>query len=98
MHVVMDISVSPFGVGLSFSQYIAACHEIFDKAGLKTNLHAYGTNVEGEWDTVFAAVKQCHETLHEMGVVRLTSTIKAGTRIDKEQSMTDKIDSVKKRR
>jgi uncharacterized protein YqgV (UPF0045/DUF77 family) len=32
-----------------------------------------------------------------MGVVRLTSTIKAGTRIDKEQSMTDKIDSVQKR-
>jgi uncharacterized protein (TIGR00106 family) len=94
MKVIMDLTVSPFGVGLSVSKYIAACHEIFDRAGLKTNLHAYGTNIEGEWDDVFDAVKQCHEKLHEMGVPRLTSSIKVGTRTDKEQTMADKIDSV----
>ena len=95
MKVIMDLSVSPFGVGLSVSKYIAACHKIFDEAGLKTNLHAYGTNIEGEWDEVFAAVKKCHETLHQMGVPRLTSSIKVGTRTDKEQTMGDKVDSVK---
>jgi uncharacterized protein (TIGR00106 family) len=95
MKVIMDLTVSPFGVGLSVSEYIAACHEIFEEAGLKTNLHAYGTNIEGEWDTVFAAVKKCHEKLHEMGVPRLTSSIKVGTRTDREQSMLDKIESVK---
>lgn len=94
MKVIMDLTVSPFGVGLSVSKYIAACHEIFDNAGLKTNLHAYGTNIEGEWDDVFDAIKQCHEKLHEMGVPRLTSSIKVGTRTDKEQTMDDKIDSV----
>ena len=94
MKVIMDLTVSPFGVGLSVSKYIAACHEIFDTAGLKTNLHAYGTNIEGEWNDVFNAVKQCHEKLHEMGVPRLTSSIKVGTRTDKEQTMDDKIDSV----
>ena len=31
---------------------------IFEEAGLKTNLHAYGTNIEGEWDQVFSAVKR----------------------------------------
>jgi uncharacterized protein (TIGR00106 family) len=95
MKVIMDLTVSPFGVGLSVSPYIAACHEIFAEAGLKTYLHAYGTNIEGEWDEVFAAVKRCHEKLHEMGVPRLTSSIKVGTRTDKEQSLHDKIDSVK---
>lgn len=94
MKVIVDLTVSPFGVGLSVSEYIAACHKIFDKAGLKTNLHAYGTNIEGEWDDVFAAIRQCHETLHEMGVPRLTSSIKVGTRTDKEQTMKDKIGSV----
>lgn len=94
MRVIMDLTVSPFGVGLSVSKYIAACHKIFDEAGLKTNLHAYGTNIEGEWDEVFAAVKKCHETLHKMGVPRLTSSIKVGTRTDKEQTMEDKVDSV----
>jgi len=91
----MDLTVSPFGVGLSVSKYIAACHKIFKEAGLKTNLHAYGTNIEGDWDMVFAAVKKCHERLHEMDVPRITSSIKVGTRTDKEQSMRDKIDSVK---
>lgn len=94
MRVIMDLTVSPFGVGLSVSKYIAACHKIFDEAGLKTNLHAYGTNIEGEWDEVFAAVKKCHETLHKMGVPRLTSSIKVGTRTDKEQTIDDKVDSV----
>lgn len=94
MRVIMDLTVSPFGVGLSVSKYIAACHKIFDEAGLKTNLHAYGTNIEGEWDEVFAAVKKCHEALHKMGVPRLTSSIKVGTRTDKEQTMEDKVDSV----
>ena len=97
MKVIMDLTVSPFGVGLSVSEYIAACHEIFEKAGLKTNLHAYGTNIEGEWDEVFAAVKECHEKLHQMGVPRLTSSIKVGTRTDKDQTMLDKVDSVKRK-
>lgn len=93
----MDLTVSPFGVGLSVSEYIAACHEIFEKAGLKTNLHAYGTNIEGEWDEVFGAVKECHEKLHQMGVPRLTSSIKVGTRTDKDQTMLDKVESVKRK-
>lgn len=97
MKVIMDLTVSPFGVGLSVSEYIAACHEIFEKAGLKTNLHAYGTNIEGEWDEVFGAVKECHEKLHQMGVPRLTSSIKVGTRTDKDQTMLDKVESVKRK-
>lgn len=95
MKVIADLTVSPFGVGLSVSKYIAACHRIFDEAGLKTSLHAYGTNIEGDWDTVMAAIKKCHEELHLMEVPRITSSIKIGTRIDKEQSMADKVASVK---
>jgi uncharacterized protein (TIGR00106 family) len=97
MKVIMDLTVSPFGVGLSVSEYIAACHEIFDEAGLKTNLHAYGTNIEGDWDEVMAAVKKCHQRLHQMGVPRLTSSIKVGTRTDREQSMRDKVASVERK-
>jgi len=94
MRVIVDLTVSPFGVGLSVSKYIAACHKIFDEAGLKTKLHAYGTNIEGDWDEVLSAVKRCHETLHQMGVPRLTSALKIGTRTDRQQTMDDKIDSV----
>jgi len=43
-----------------------------------------------------AAVKRCHEVVHEMGAPRITSTIRLGTRTDREQSMEDKIASVER--
>jgi uncharacterized protein (TIGR00106 family) len=94
MKVIVDLSVVPIGVGVSVSKYVAACQEILDKAGLKTQLHAYGTNIEGEWEDVFAAIRRCHEQIHEMGAPRITTTIKLGTRVDRSQSMEDKVRSV----
>lgn len=94
MKVIVDLCVVPIGVGLSVSKYIAECEKILKEAGLKTMLHAYGTNIEGEWDEVFAAVKKCHEKVHEMGAPRISSSIRLGTRTDREQTMEDKIRSV----
>ena len=94
MNVIIDLCVVPIGVGLSVSKYVAACHKIIKDEGLSSQLHAYGTNIEGDWDKVFAVVKKCHEKIHEMGAPRITTTIKAGTRVDREQTMADKIDSV----
>ena len=67
MKVIVDLCVVPLGVGVSVSRYVAACERILAEAGLKIKMHSYGTNIEGEWDEVFLAVKQCHETLHQMG-------------------------------
>jgi len=94
MKVIADLTVLPLGVGLSLSKYVAVCEKILSDAGLETRLHANGTNVEGDLDAFFAAVKSCHETLHAMGVPRISTDIKVGTRIDKEQTMGDKVRSV----
>lgn len=94
MKVILDLCIVPLGVGVSVSKYVAACQEILNEAGLKTHLHAYGTNIEGDWDEVMAAVKQCHSVVHDMGAPRITTTIKMGTRVDREQSMDDKVSSV----
>jgi uncharacterized protein YqgV (UPF0045/DUF77 family) len=40
-------------------------------------------------------VKQCHEALHAAGVPRITSSMRFGTRIDRDQTMEDKVQSVK---
>lgn len=95
MKVMVDLCIVPLGVGVSLSSYIAACEKVLTEAGLKIALHSYGTNIEGEWDEVFAAIKRCHETVHDMGAPRITTTVKLGTRTDREQSMEDKIRSVK---
>jgi uncharacterized protein (TIGR00106 family) len=97
MKVLADLSVVPLGVGVSLSQYVAACEKVLSEAGLHTRLHAYGTNVEGDWDTFFAAVKTCHQTLHEMGAPRVSTIIRVGTRTDRDQTLEDKIQSVESR-
>jgi uncharacterized protein (TIGR00106 family) len=95
MKVLVDLCIVPLGVGVSLSAYIAACEKVLTGAGLKTTLHSYGTNIEGDWDAVFAAIKRCHELVHSMGAPRITTTIKLGTRTDRDQTMEDKINSVR---
>ena len=97
MKVIADVCIVPVGIGVSVSKEIAACERIFAEAGLKTHLHAYGTNLEGDWDAVFAAVKKCHEKLHQMGIPRISSTLKFGTRVDRDQTMEDKVRSVEEK-
>ena len=94
MNVMIDICIVPLGVGVSVSEYIAACQRVLDDAGLKHEMHAYGTNVEGDWDDVMAAVKRCHEVVHQMGAPRITTSMRLGTRTDRVQTMDDKIQSV----
>jgi len=97
MKVLAELCIVPIGVGVSVSDPIAACEKILLDAGLKVQLHAYGTNIEGEWDDVMAAVKKCHQTLHDQGIPRLHTTMKIGTRTDRDQSLDDKIQSVQQK-
>ncbi|SFH16694.1 MTH1187 family thiamine-binding protein [Modicisalibacter xianhensis] len=96
MHVIADLNVIPLGVGVSVSSYVAACERVIQEAGLNHRLHAYGTNIEGEWDEVAAVVKRCHEVLHDMGAPRVNTSLKLGTRTDREQTMADRVSVVEK--
>jgi uncharacterized protein (TIGR00106 family) len=98
MKVLADLTIVPIGVGISLSRYVAACEDILDRPGLTVSLHANGTNIEGEWDLVFEAIRECHEKIHAMGAPRIHTNIKLGTRSDREQSLADKVASVEARR
>jgi len=78
MNITVDLTIVPIGVGVSLSSYVAACEKVLSDAGLKTALHSFGTNIEGEWEAVFAAIKRCHEVVHQMGAPRISTTIKLG--------------------
>jgi uncharacterized protein (TIGR00106 family) len=97
MKAIVDLCVVPIGVGVSVSSYVTACERVLREAGLESRLHAFGTNIEGEWEQVFDAIRRCHEVVHEMGAPRITTTIKLGTRTDRDQCMDDKVRSVEEK-
>jgi uncharacterized protein (TIGR00106 family) len=97
MNAIAEFTIIPIGVGVSLSKYVAICEGILEDSGLSYELHANGTNLEGDWDEVMQAIKTCHEKLHEMGVPRIATQIKIGTRTDRVQKMTDKTASVRKK-
>jgi len=91
MKAVAEIQVIPLGVGVSVRKEVMRAHELLGDTGLTTQLHAYGTNVEGELEQILDAVRRVHETLHAEGVARLATAIKLGTRTDKEPRLADKL-------
>ena len=95
MNAIAEFTIIPLGVGVSLSKYVAVCEQVLQASGLSYELHANGTNIEGEWDEVMQAIKTCHEKLHEMGVPRISTIIKIGTRTDRAQTMADKVASVR---
>ena len=97
MKAIAEFTIIPLGVGVSLSKYVAICEQILVETGLSYELHANGTNLEGEWDEVMAAIKTCHERLHDLGVPRIATQIKIGTRTDREQKMVDKVASVREK-
>ncbi len=94
MNVIADICVVPLTGRVSVRKEVARAHAILKETGLRTQLHGYGTNIEGEWDAVFAALKRIHTELHADGVPRLSTTIRLGTRTDKDATIANKIAAV----
>jgi uncharacterized protein (TIGR00106 family) len=86
-----EIQVIPIGVGVSVRNEVKRAHEIIRSSGLEVQLHAYGTNVEGELSKILDTVKLLHETLHSEGAVRLSTFVKIGTRTDKEPTLAGKL-------
>ena len=94
MKAVAEIQVIPIGVGVSLSKEVKRAHEIIKESGLSIELHAYGTNVEGDLATILATVERIHEVLHREGVPRLSTAVKIGTRVDKPSSLAAKKQAV----
>lgn len=96
MRVSVDLCLVPLGVGVSLAPYVATCQEVLEASGLDYELGPNGTAIEGDWDAVFACVRACHARLHQDGVPRIHATLRVNTRIDREQSFRDKVESVQR--
>lgn len=100
MAVHAEISVIPVSRKGSTSmsrQVAAAFHAIRKTKGVRATLTALGTQIEADdIDSVLRAVKAAHAAVKKIGATRIISSIRIDERLDKEQTLEDKIKSVKK--
>lgn len=92
-----DFCLIPLGTPTaSVSEQIADVQRLLKQSSLKYTMHSAGTTVEGSWDDVMKVIGQAHQMLHEKGIVRIQSDIRAGSRTDKSQTAEDKVNAVER--
>ena len=64
MKITADICIIPISGSISLRKEISVAHQILKDTGLPVQLHAWGTNIEGDYDEIMAALKKVHSTLH----------------------------------
>ncbi|MCJ2039978.1 MTH1187 family thiamine-binding protein [Methylobacterium sp. WL30] len=94
MKVVADLCIVPMGVGPSVSPYVREIKTILETSGLDAEMHANGTNIEGELADICRLIELCEERLSQIGVQRVFYTMAFSSRRDKAQSMADKLTAV----
>lgn len=91
MKAVAELQVIPIGVGVSVRAQVRRAQELIRESGLAIQEHSFGTNVEGDLETILKVVARVHEVLHAEGAPRLSTAIKLGTRTDKEPDLASKL-------
>lgn len=93
-----DLTVIALGrAEASASKYIAEIQRRLaaqDRVGYV--LHAMGTSLEGSTHDILELVEELHAIPFEMGIPRVYSVLKLDERRDKEQTLADKVDSVRR--
>jgi uncharacterized protein (TIGR00106 family) len=94
---VGQLTVLPFGVGASISKYVAGAVKIVAESGLKYELTAMNTVVEGDVDSILALMKKIHDSCFDAGAARVLTSLTIDERRDKELSIDGKKAAVKKK-
>jgi len=93
-----EISVIPLGTETpSVSKYVAQAVKVLQQEeGIKYELTAMGTIVEGELDNILAVAKKMHEAIFGEGVARVVTTITIDDRRDRSSTMGSKLESLRR--
>ena len=96
---IVEVSVVPLGTGTpSVSKYVARAVKILrEQTGIKYELTAMGTIIEGDLPQLLDLVRKMHGAVLDYGVERVVTTIKIDERRDKPSTISSKVESVKKR-
>lgn len=96
MSMVVEFSVVPLGKGESVSPYVARVLKIVADSGIPYKANPMGTVLEGDWASVMAIIKQCHDEVMKDGERALTS-ITIDDRKGRDKRIDKKLESVEQK-
>jgi uncharacterized protein (TIGR00106 family) len=93
-----DLTVIALGrPDASASAYIAEIQRRLEAQDrVRFSLHAMGTSLEGSTEDILAIVAELHAVPFEQGVPRVYTVLKLDERRDREQTLDDKVASVRR--
>jgi uncharacterized protein (TIGR00106 family) len=95
---VVFVTIAPLGTATpSLSRYVAGVERVLEASGLKHELTAMGTIIEGDLDAILAVIRKMHEEPFAEGAVRVSTLIKIDDRRDKEHTIAGKMKSVREK-
>jgi uncharacterized protein (TIGR00106 family) len=96
---IAKVSIIPVGTGSpSLSEHIARAVKVLrQEKGLKYELTAMGTIIEGDVDNILSVIRKMHQAALAEGVMRVVTTIEIDDRQDRPSTMSSKVESVMKR-
>jgi uncharacterized protein (TIGR00106 family) len=94
-----DLTVIALGrAEASASAYIAEIQRrLAAQDRVRYEMHAMGTSLEGSTADILAVAGELHAVPFGMGIPRVYSILKLDERRDREQTLADKVDSVRRR-
>jgi uncharacterized protein (TIGR00106 family) len=94
-----DLTVIALGrAEASASAYIAEIQRrLAAQDRVRYEMHAMGTSLEGSTADILTVFGELHAVPFEMGIPRVYSILKLDERRDREQTLADKVESVRRR-
>ncbi len=95
---IVFLTITPLGTATpSVSKYVAGVERVLREAGLKSQLTAMGTIIEGDLDRILAVVRQMHEHPFTQGALRVSTSIRIDDRRDRAATIEGKVRSVEEK-
>lgn len=95
---ILAISVTPIGTGSSsVGEYVADALRVIQRSGLRYQLNAMHTEVEGELEQLLRLIPEVHQACFARGAKRVSTVIKIDDRRDAHTSIEGKVRSVQGR-
>ncbi len=94
--ILVEVTFIPVGVGISGSRYVRMALDSFREDGINYYPNSMGTVLEDKsMERLLAVIRKAEERIIASGVNRLETAVKIDHRVDLDNSVKRKLDSIR---